>query len=882
MSTARRTRLGAAITAAGLAIGGLGAAEDEPAARGVPRADASEGGARVELGARAGEGFRVADGRSGVSLRARLRGARDVAREDDGASARYRGVLGDGTEHAHVASADGTEDHVRLAKAPSEPALRYDLELGDAVAGLRLVGDVLELLDAGGAPRLRVRAPFVEDAAGARHAARLDVEGCAVDASPAAPWGRAPVDPGARTCALRVGWAAGLAAPLVVDPLWTATGLLAYARRNHTATRLANGRVLVAGGHDSTNDLSHPTAGELFDPTTQTWATTGSLATGRECHGAALLGDGRVLVATGSPDLEWEYDTPSVELYDPATGTFAPGPDLALPRHYPTATSLADGRVLVAGGRAYGPKIDHTVDAADVFDPKTGAWTSVGPMVHPRSQHGDALLDDGQVLLVGGSSPEGTRDDAELFDPKSGSFLPTGSLAEPRLAFATARAAGGRVVVAGGFVQDGLYTAGAEAFDPAKGAWSSLGKLPVGRAGASAATLPNGAVVVLGGYDDLHYYRDANAVFVEAGAFAPLPDMKSYRGDFTATSLVDGRVLVAGGDDNNSMALAEILTLLPQGTACDTAAACASGHCVEGVCCDAACDGVCVACTAATRGAGVDGQCGPVAKGTDPKDDCKDEGAATCGHDGLCDGNGACSSYEKAGGTCAPRPCATKDECASGNCVDGVCCDSACDGVCEACTGALKGHGSDGTCGPVARGTDPSGECASSADLACGARTICDGARACKPAKDVCAPYACAPAGGCAATCADDSGCADGARCEKGACLAITAGCDGDHTVTTASGSKVDCAPFRCGADGACKATCASVDDCAAPSVCDRDGRCVDPPTKPDESADRCTCGVAGAPSGRAASHAVIALAALALAARRRHARRGAPTRASW
>ena len=61
------------------------------------------------------------------------------------------------------------------------------------------------------------------------------------------------------------------------------------------------------------------------------------------------------------------------------------------------------------------------------------------------------------------------------------------------------------------------------------------------------------------------------------------------------------------------------------GTACSANAQCASGFCADGVCCDQACNGVCQACTAAKKGSGADGVCGPIKAGSDPDSECTDQ-----------------------------------------------------------------------------------------------------------------------------------------------------------------------------------------------------------------------------------------------------------------
>ena len=113
---------------------------------------------------------------------------------------------------------------------------------------------------------------------------------------------------------------------------------------NHTATLLPNGKVLIAGGYYST-ELS---TAELYDPSTDTFATTGSMYSGRYGHTATLLHTGKVLVVGGRSGAGIYYST--AELYNPDTGTFSTTNSMSSARLSHTATLLHDGSVLVAGG----------------------------------------------------------------------------------------------------------------------------------------------------------------------------------------------------------------------------------------------------------------------------------------------------------------------------------------------------------------------------------------------------------------------------------------------------------------------------------------------------------------------------------------------------
>jgi hypothetical protein len=193
-----------------------------------------------------------------------------------------------------------------------------------------------------------------------------------------------------------------LATAEIFDPLagaFTRTASMSTFRDHHTATLLADGRVLVVGGGGE--GYASSTSAELYDPATERWKTTGSLRTGRWLHTATLLPDGRVLVVGGRSPADAVYRT--AEAYDPQSGKFTRVGSMDDGRQQHTATLLPDGRVLVAGGFWSDGQASRVLSATELFDPGRGTFTSAGSMGTPRFEHTATLLPDGRVLIVGGT-----------------------------------------------------------------------------------------------------------------------------------------------------------------------------------------------------------------------------------------------------------------------------------------------------------------------------------------------------------------------------------------------------------------------------------------------------------------------------------------------
>jgi Fe-S cluster assembly iron-binding protein IscA len=350
-------------------------------------------------------------------------------------------------------------------------------------------------------------------------------------------------------------------------------GSLNVARQNHTATLLTNGKVLIAGGYDiNGNALA---SAELYDPITQLFTLTGSLKTARLYHTATLLNNGMVLIAGGATQPAGGQSLASAELYDPAHGTFTSTGSMNSPRAAATATVVDNGKVLIAGGSAVGGREGGALASAELYDPATGTFTPTGSMTAGRNYHTATLLNNGMVLIAGGFSYNFTSvlASAEQYDPATGTFTPTGSMTTARAYTSTATLLdNGMVLIAEGVDLYGSL-ASAELYDPGTGTFilTAPATLPAGGISPCTWTLLNNGMVLYDGacslFDGSHagLYDPTTQLFTSIGT-----TLNDYRSNHTATRLNNGMVLVAGGNDANLgiVATAELYepdTLTPTG-----------------------------------------------------------------------------------------------------------------------------------------------------------------------------------------------------------------------------------------------------------------------------------------------------------------------------
>jgi hypothetical protein len=273
---------------------------------------------------------------------------------------------------------------------------------------------------------------------------------------------------------------------------FSSTGEMSYKRGGHTATLLANGLVLIAGGWNLMGVLS---SAELYDPASEKFTTIGSMSMRRGGCTATPLIDGRVLICGGTG----RDVTASAELFDPLRKNFTPTGNMTVPRHSHTATLIPGGRVLITGGLS---RRDAVLSTAELYDPATGTFTAVGDMAAPRCKHAAVSLATGEILILGGTDGTAWRGNLsmiERFAPESGTFIRIPDMTRPRARFAAAVAplGDGSLVIAGGDREiEVLRSAGGDV------APETMASVDRSYYYSTATTLYSGPVLILGGYDD--------------------------------------------------------------------------------------------------------------------------------------------------------------------------------------------------------------------------------------------------------------------------------------------------------------------------------------------------------------------------------------------
>lgn len=330
-------------------------------------------------------------------------------------------------------------------------------------------------------------------------------------------------------------------------------GPLNTPRSAATATKLQNGKVLVAGGADGAGNIL--SSAEVFDPATNAFVVTGTLTVPRVNHTATLMSDGRVFFSGGAD--QSGAILASTEIYNPATGVFTASCTLQHARRRHVAILLANGNVLIAGG--YGTSGSAYLKSAELFNPLTGTCSTTGDMTIGRSQFAGVLLGSGKAFVCGGVGGDdgisaGKR--TEQYDPATGEWSTLGDMISARGGHITILLTSGRVFISGG--------KSSELFDPSAGTFTTVpGNIPpkgTQRGFHGAARLLNGDVFVYGGalMNEAYGWEATQYRYSESGnSYTSLePNVPNAgRVGCPVVLLDNGKVLIVGGKSAGNPAL---------------------------------------------------------------------------------------------------------------------------------------------------------------------------------------------------------------------------------------------------------------------------------------------------------------------------------------
>ncbi len=361
---------------------------------------------------------------------------------------------------------------------------------------------------------------------------------------------------------------------------WSSAASMPYARYAHTSTLLPKGKVLVTGGAGGVIPFNWETA--IYNRTTNTWEPSANMLYARSVHQATLLRDGRVLVTGG-----WNHgaDGRLAEIYTPGTDTWTSTPLMNYAHSAHTSTLLPDGRVLVTGGDPNIAFSGFTSHTAEIYDPVLNTWTPAASMAEPRSRHAAVLLDDGRVVVAGGSgapeiydpstnlwslttAPPGSlgietrgvrmadgrvlfvhgiefdQTRAAIFDPLTNESVDTYA-PSPGLDFTLTLLGNGHVAILGQTGPSGR-TPKVQLFDPESTTWSNTASMSIAKTWAATTLLATGELLVTGGNINGSDIYTAVSELYDPSAWVPVAAMSTPRPGLAGVVLFDGRALVGG------------------------------------------------------------------------------------------------------------------------------------------------------------------------------------------------------------------------------------------------------------------------------------------------------------------------------------------------
>ncbi len=342
---------------------------------------------------------------------------------------------------------------------------------------------------------------------------------------------------------------------------------------DHKALRLQEGFVMVVGGRsDDSTTIPNPILFEVVSESTlgdgsrrqsYRWTDLVDLApyaSARRDFGSCVMADGRVLLTGGTNENEDDPDSASAsDGVDIITYVRTP-PQVSnvagtLPgiRSAHAQCALADGGAIISGG--WDIDIDIPIDTTYFLNPSTLLWSARAAMKFPRKRHEMVLLDNDEVLAIGGlgvllGSSGAALNSCEIYNSGADTWRKTGILSQGRHQFGSLRLPDGRVLVVGGLGFNPTRTqlegplATCEVFDRTMGLWQKVPSLSVARIRPIVVYLSaTNVVMVAGGGSTKIELLDLSTMTWSTSAATLATGLESSAGAIAD----DDTVIVAGG-----------------------------------------------------------------------------------------------------------------------------------------------------------------------------------------------------------------------------------------------------------------------------------------------------------------------------------------------
>ncbi len=324
---------------------------------------------------------------------------------------------------------------------------------------------------------------------------------------------------------------------------WNNKGQLNRGRLGHSATLLSSGKVLVVGGDNSGNRISHT---EVYDPSNGIWSSVTFPSDVRIGHTAYLVTVNKTTGKTATlifGGLDSNLYTNKTELYDPEANAWRSAPNMNSKRYLHGSSVLEDGKVFVTGG--YIPTILNTTE---IYDPVANTWTNKASMINARRLHTQVTFKDAQgnskVMVMGGLNSTGTQlKSTEIYDPLSDAWTAAPDMNYTRFSASAVTLSDGRILVVGG---NSNVDNTSEVYSPSDNSWRIYNTSFPTRLDVEIALLGSSAgnkVLATGGSG----VTDAQLFDPLTNTWSTTASMNSPRSGFTLTTLKDGSVLAAAG-----------------------------------------------------------------------------------------------------------------------------------------------------------------------------------------------------------------------------------------------------------------------------------------------------------------------------------------------